>query len=136
MRKAIAIALFVLLAAFIISIPAQAAEPVRCATIIPTDQHTPYVHFQRVSVDEGLFVTSVGHYLWGQNVAGEPTHEHSVVSVDLNTLPPGEVTLCFSDTSYTEAEAEVMRKVEEGPPEWVFATPDPEPRVLRVWIPL
>mgnify|MGYP001815784366 CR=1 FL=1 len=113
-----------------------AMEPDRCATIIPTDQNTPYVHFQRVSVDDGLAITSVASYLWLQNIAGEPTHDHSVVSIDLNALPEGEVTLCVGDTSYTEAEAEVMTRVQEGPPEWVFATPDPEPRVLRVWVPL
>lgn len=114
---------------------ANAEEPTRCATIIPTDQNTPYVFYEKISVDDGLFITGVGHYFWMQNIAGEPTADHSVVSVDLNSLPAEEVTLCVGDTSYTEAEAEVMRKVVDGPPEWVFATPDPEPRAIRVWIP-
>lgn len=115
---------------------ANAEEPTRCATIIPTDQNTPYVHFERVSVDEGLAITSVGHFLWMQNVAGEPTADHSVVSIDLNTLPEGEVTVCTGDTSYTEAEQPTITKVVDTPTVKEWIVPADEPRVLRVWIPL
>lgn len=115
---------------------ANAAEPDRCATIVVTDQGTPNVLFDRISVDDGLAIDRVGHFIWMQNTAEEPSSTEHLVSFDLNALPSGEVTLCTGDTTwYTEEQPAIVQVVDEPTvKEWVV--PGPEPRALRVWLPL
>lgn len=136
MRRNLFIVLTAALVLFIVTIPVQAVEPDRCVTIIPTDQNTPYVGYELIERDEGLAASRVGHYMWLQNVAGEPSADHSLVSIDLNTLPAGEVTVCTGDTSYTEAEQPTIETVVDEPTEREWVVPASEPRVLRVWVPL